>query len=67
MKQVWFKQFGCIDIPTHVIGIFIALLGIIFLIPLFMAIPNNGHSASDHLYGMFVYYNLYSVLVEIGC
>jgi hypothetical protein len=67
MKQIGFKQFGFICIPTHVIGMFITLLGIIFLIPLFIATTRNAHSASHDLYEMFVYYNLCSVLVEIGC
>jgi len=55
MKQVWFKQFGWVYIPTHVMGIFITVLAIIFLIPIYMAVTRNGHSVSDDLYEMFVY------------
>jgi hypothetical protein len=55
MKQIWFKQFGWIYIPTHVMGISITLLAAIFLIPVCMAITRNGHSVSDGLYEMFVY------------
>jgi len=55
MKQIWFKQFGWIYIPNHVMGVFITVLAIIFLIPVYMAIKRNGHSVSDDLYEMFVY------------
>jgi hypothetical protein len=36
-------------------GIFITLLAVVFLIPIYMAITSNGHSVSDDLYEMFVY------------
>jgi hypothetical protein len=55
MKQIWFKQFGWIYIPTHGMGISITLLAVIFLIPVYMAITRNVHSVSDDLYEMFVY------------
>lgn len=55
MKQIWFKQFGWMYIPVHVAGIFITLLAMVFLIPVYMAIVRNGHSVSDDLYEMFVY------------
>ena len=33
MKQIWFKQFGWVYIPTHVTGIIITVLAIIFFDP----------------------------------
>ena len=55
MKQIWFKKSGWLYVPTHLMGVFITALAIIFLIPIYMAITRNGHSASDDLYQMFVY------------
>jgi len=55
MKQVWFKKSGWVYFPTHVMGVLITLLAIVFLIPVYMAIVRNGHSVSDDLYNMFVY------------
>jgi len=40
---------------SHFIGILITVLAIIFLVPVYTAITNNGNSASDDLYEMFVY------------
>jgi hypothetical protein len=55
MQQTWFKKSGWAYMPTHVMGVIITLLAIIFLIPIYMAITRNGHSVSDDLYEMFVY------------
>ena len=55
MKQIWFKQFGWGYLPIHAAGIFVTLLAIVFLIPVYMAVVRNGHSVSDDLYEMFVY------------
>lgn len=51
----WFKQTGWIYIPIHPMGVLVTLAGFIFLVPVFMAIIRNGHSASDDLYQLFVY------------
>jgi len=55
MKQIWFKQVGWVYVPTHVMGVFITILGFIFLTPIYITITRNGHSVSDDLYEMFVY------------
>lgn len=55
MKENWFKRFGFIYIPTHLMGIFVTLAAIVFLIPVYAAIMRHGHSVSDDLYQMFVY------------
>ncbi|MBD0366053.1 MAG: hypothetical protein M3342_03385 [Bacteroidota bacterium] len=55
MKTIWFKPYGLIYLPIHILGVLITLLAIIFLIPIYMAIVRNGHSVSDDLYHMFVY------------
>jgi hypothetical protein len=51
----WFKRSGWIYLPTHVMGVFITLMAIVFLVPVYTAILRNGHSASDDLYHLFVY------------
>ena len=51
----WFKRSGWIYLPTHVMGGFITLMAIVFLVPVYMAILRNGHSVSDDLYNLFVY------------
>ena len=55
MKIIWFKRWGWIYVPVHVMGFLITLLTILFLLPVYMAIIRNGHSVSDDLYHMFVY------------
>lgn len=55
MNQVWFKKTGWLYLPINAMGIFVTLMAIIFLIPVFTAIVRNGHSVSDDLYHMFVY------------
>ena len=55
MKQVWFKKFGWIYLPSHPMGVVISFMGIVFLIPVYMTIVRNGHSVSDDMYEMFVY------------
>ena len=51
----WFKRSGWIYLPTHVMGVFITLMAIVFLVPVYTAILRNGHSVSDDLYHLFVY------------
>ena len=55
MKESWFRRLGFIYIPTHLIGTFITLAAVVFLIPVYTAILRHGHSVSDDLYQMFVY------------
>jgi len=55
MRHIWFKGFGWVYLPINIMGIFITLLAVVFLIPIYMAITSNGHSVSDDLYEMFVY------------
>ena len=55
MKIIWFKRWGWIYIPIHIMGFLITLLSILFLLPVYMAIIKNGQSVSDDLYHMFVY------------
>jgi hypothetical protein len=55
MNQTWFKKTGWLYLPVHAMGVFVTLMAIIFLIPVFTAIVRNGHSVSDDLYQMFVY------------
>jgi hypothetical protein len=55
MKQIWFKKFGWVYVPIHAAGIFVTLVAIVFLIPIYTAVVRNGHSVSDDLYEMFVY------------
>lgn len=53
--MIWFKRLGWLYLPIHIAGVFITLLAIAFLVPVFMAIVRNGHSVTDDLYNMFVY------------
>ena len=55
MRHIWFKQFGWVYLPINIMGIFITLVAVVFLIPIYRAITSNGHSVSDDLYEMFVY------------
>jgi hypothetical protein len=55
MKSLWFKHLGWLYLPVHPMGWLVTIGAIIFLVPIFMAITRNGHSASDNLYQLFVY------------
>ena len=55
MNNIWFKKFGWIYVPVHVMGLLVTIVAIIFLVPVYSAIVRNGHSVSDDLYEMFVY------------
>jgi len=55
MKTIWFKKAGWVYIPVHVMGLLVTLGAIILLVPVYIAIVRQGHSASDDLYQMFVY------------
>jgi hypothetical protein len=55
MNITWFKKYGWIYIPVHAMGLMITLAAIVFLVPVYLAIIRNGHSASDNLYQLFVY------------
>ena len=55
MNNIWFKKYGWMYIPVSLIGVFVTLLAIVFLIPVYTTIVRNGHSVSDDLYHMFVY------------
>lgn len=55
MKQIWFKKAGWLYVPVHAMGLIVTIMAIVFLVPVYMAIVRNGHSASDDLYEMFVY------------
>lgn len=55
MKQIWFKKAGWLYVPVHAMGLIVTIMAIVFLVPVYMAIFRNGHSASDDLYEMFVY------------
>jgi hypothetical protein len=55
MKTIWFRKLGLVYLPTHIAGVMITLMAIVFLIPVYAAIIRNGHSISDDLYEMFVY------------
>ena len=51
----WFKKAGFLYVPVHAMGVIITTAAIAFLIPVYMAVTRNGHSASDDLYQLFVY------------
>ena len=55
MKLTWFKRFGWVYLPVHIMGVFVTLCAIVFLIPICAAIFRNGHSISDDLYEIFVF------------
>ena len=55
MKTIWFNKAGWVYIPVHVMGLLVTLGAIILLVPVYIAIVRQGHSASDDLYQMFVY------------
>ncbi len=55
MQKSWFKKIGWIYFPVNPFGIFVTVMAILFLVPVYMAIVRNGHSVSDDLYEMFVY------------
>lgn len=55
MHIIWFQRFGWTYRPTSIMGYVVSLLAIVFLVPVFMAVIRNGHSASDDLYQLFVY------------
>jgi hypothetical protein len=55
MNSIWFKKWGWVYIPVHAMGLFVTILAVVFLVPIYSAIVRNGHSVSDDLYHMFVY------------
>lgn len=55
MKPIWFKQTGWTYVPVHLIGYLVTLLAIIFLVPVYITIAQNGYSINDDLYHLFVY------------
>jgi len=55
MEQQWFKKTGWLYLPIHTMGYVVTLLAIIFMVPVTMAVLQNGHSATDDLYQLFVY------------
>jgi hypothetical protein len=55
MKTIWFKQWGWMYLPVHIMGFMVTFLAIAFLVPVYSTIVRNGHSVSDDLYHMFVY------------
>ncbi len=55
MKQYWFKRAGWVNFPIHPMGYLVTLLGIIFMVPVTLAVIRNGHSVSDDLYQIFVF------------
>lgn len=55
MNTAWFKPFGWIYIPVHIMGTLVTILAIIFLVPVYIIIVRNGHSVSDDPNHMFVY------------
>ena len=55
MKTIWFRKLGWIYLPTHIAGVTVTLMAIVFLVPVYAAVIRNGHSVSDDLYEMFVY------------
>ena len=55
MNSIWFKKWGWLYVPINFMGLFVTVLAILFLIPIYAAIVRNGHSVSDDLYHMFVY------------
>jgi hypothetical protein len=56
MKLHWFRKAGWAYFPVHPMGYAVTLLAIIFMVPVTMAIMRNGHSVSDDLYEMLVYF-----------
>jgi hypothetical protein len=52
---IWFKRSRWIYLPTHVMGVLVTLMAIVFLWPVYTMILRNGHSVSDDLYHLFVY------------
>jgi len=55
MNNNWFRKFGAIYLPVNPMGFVVTVAAIVFLVPVYMAIIRNGHSASDDLYHLFVY------------
>ena len=55
MKQVWFKKWGWVYCPLHMMGVLMTLLAVVFMIPVCMTVTRNGHSITDDLYQLFVY------------
>ena len=57
MNQHWFAKTGWLYVPVHFMGYFVTLLAILFLVPVASAIFRNGHSMSEDLYQLFVYFS----------
>jgi len=55
MKQVWFKKFGWVYMPTHVMGVLVTLLAIAFMVPIVISADRQAHSVSDELYNIFLF------------
>ncbi len=55
MKQIWFKKYGWVYTPTHVMGYIITGFAVIFMVPIIMEADRNAHSVTDELYNIFIY------------
>ena len=64
MKQIWFKRFGWIHLPTSVPGALVSLAAALFCINVFVAIDRHSHSVSDTLYGVFPFFACTFLLVD---
>ncbi|MEO6229942.1 MAG: hypothetical protein ABJB11_02420 [Ferruginibacter sp.] len=55
MKLIWFRKAGWLYLPVDAMGYLVTLMAVIFMVPIIMAIVQNGHSVSDDLYHIFIY------------
>ena len=49
----WFKKWGWIHRPTHIVGWFLTLFVAFLIVWVSVAVDRNSHSASDTLTGVF--------------
>ena len=55
-QQIWFKKAGPFYLPVHPAGYFVTFMAVLFMVPVTMAVVRNGHSVTDDLYSLFIYF-----------
>jgi hypothetical protein len=55
MKRNWFVTWGWIHRPVSLPGISVVVIALAFCVQVFLVVDAHSHSASDTLYGIFLY------------
>lgn len=63
--KTWVKSVGIFYLPVNVIGLLVAIIPVIFMVPVCLSVAKISHPVSNDLPDIFCVYQLYRFPAEV--